>query len=120
MSRRILLQLALVVSVICLTILFVSKPVVTAHHIPHFDKYAHFAVFFFLTLLAELALKWNLWSKLAFVAIYGLFIEVLQHFVPHRSASLGDFIADAAGIICGSIALHLYQRFMQKRNLHKQ
>jgi VanZ family protein len=33
---------------------------------------------------------------------YGLLIEFVQHFLPYRSASLGDLLADAAGMAIGS------------------
>jgi VanZ family protein len=46
------------------------------------------------------------WSALTIV-IGGL-VEVAQHFVPMRSMSFDDFLADAAGAACGLLVALLW------------
>lgn len=65
------------------------------------DKIEHIAAFLVLSLLVDLS-----WPAIAFVPIklpgllaYGALIEVVQYFLPRRSASLLDLTADAVGIL---------------------
>jgi VanZ family protein len=65
------------------------------------DKVAHMLAFFVLSLLVD-----GSWPSLRFGAAkmlallgYGLSIEIVQHFVPRRSASLRDLAADGVGIL---------------------
>lgn len=73
-------------------------PVVRA---PINDKLLHFLAFFVLALLADCAwLKTRFgWRHFAGLALYGGTIEVLQYFVPGRSFSLLDLLADLAGVL---------------------
>ena len=65
------------------------------------DKVSHVLAFFVLSLLVD-----GSWPSLRFGALkmvgllgYGLFIEMVQHFVPRRSASFLDLVADGVGIL---------------------
>ncbi|OGW36449.1 MAG: hypothetical protein A2010_17185 [Nitrospirae bacterium GWD2_57_9] len=65
------------------------------------DKVSHMLAFFVLSLLVD-----GSWPTLRFGAAkvfslfgYGLFIEIVQHFLPRRSASLLDLAADGAAIL---------------------
>jgi VanZ family protein len=55
------------------------------------------------------------WRKFAPLGIYGLGIEGLQALVPGRVASLGDLLADAAGLVVyGLIAWVIGRRMRMK------
>jgi VanZ family protein len=83
------------------------------------DKLHHWAGFACLTLSAYLAfpgtrLFWLLlWPLLGSMAI-----ELGQSFLPQRSASLGDMLANALGVTCGMLAILVFRRY-QNRKLKK-
>ncbi|MEA3276936.1 MAG: VanZ family protein [Pseudomonadota bacterium] len=106
----------LVVSVLAVAPL--DQPPLTSH-----DKVNHILAFAVLAWLAdgaypgrELAVvRWG------FLLVYGLMIEVVQHFLPYREFSLLDFAADVFGILCyGALSLLIRRRqrsepFAQRR-----
>lgn len=64
------------------------------------DKLGHGLVFLFLSAIVDHAFatsKFGL-KKSAYLLAYGIFIEVVQHFIPERSFSILDMVADSAGI----------------------
>ena len=74
-----------------------------------YDKLGHFLVF---AVLGFWALKaWETSSQhrflLGFLAVYGLAIEIAQYFVPYRSFSVADWIADLLGIAFSVILFKL-------------
>jgi VanZ family protein len=64
------------------------------------DKANHFLAFYVLALLIDFSFpKTNLGiSKVITLLTYGILIEVIQSFIPNRSASLLDLVADGIGI----------------------
>ena len=74
------------------------------------DKLGHLLAFLALALLADGG--WPavpfLWRKALPLLLYGAAIEVLQHFIPNRSLSLGDWVADGAGILLYFILIRPY------------
>ena len=71
------------------------------------DKMAHAVTFFILTLLFRRALPkyYSTWALLG-LALLGFVIESVQYFIPWRSFSVADWIADMAGIVLYHL-LHL-------------
>ncbi len=67
---------------------------------PYWDKVQHLMVFVVLTNLAFLAYpKWR-WSMVVFLVAYGGLIEWMQSvFTVTRMPSVGDWLADIAGIL---------------------
>jgi len=64
------------------------------------DKLIHFSGFFVLAVLAMLAARNVSVNKLAILLIvYAALTEILQHFIPGRSFSVLDWVADTIGII---------------------
>ena len=64
------------------------------------DKFNHFFAFIVLSFLAHIAypkVQKFTWATALF--FYGLFIEGVQYFLPHREFSLLDLATDALGII---------------------
>lgn len=76
------------------------------------DKFAHLAGFFMLAWLADFSFPragYGL-NKILPLLGYGLLIEIIQFFLPYRSFSLLDVLADAAGIAIYGAALLLLGR----------
>ncbi|RLV60248.1 hypothetical protein D5018_08065 [Parashewanella curva] len=74
------------------------------------DKVGHFGSFFALAWLTYGAFKPKWYWLTSALAAYALLIEVIQGFLPYRSASLADFIADLAGVAAFYIALMSYHK----------
>lgn len=67
---------------------------------PHFDKLAHFCVFFALACMTEFSVNARIIYKIMALAIYGALIEVCQGAFFDREMSFWDWYADMAGVIC--------------------
>lgn len=79
------------------------------------DKLAHFGVYLVLGALLAFAVDrtgWPLWTAALLGVLYGASDEVHQLFVPGRSASVVDWIADAAGVCT---AVFLFARIRARR-----
>lgn len=65
------------------------------------DKILHFTAFFFMAFLVHAAYpKLFSLTKFTIPISYGAILEITQYFIPYRSASIGDFLADAGGTLC--------------------
>ena len=95
-SFRVLLVIALVVCTYLAT---------TRRHftlVEHFsDKIRHALAFSTLALLADFSFPQSRFQagKIAGLLGYGMLIEVIQYFLPYRSAEVLDVVADAAGLL---------------------
>ena len=76
------------------------------------DKFGHSAAFLCLAFLLDFASPSTDWCarKLLPLLAYGLFIEVVQYFLPYRTASLLDLAADGLGLLLYSLALPQLKR----------
>jgi len=84
------------------------------------DKMAHAITFFILTLLFSRGLPqyYGLWALVG-LAVFGFIIEGIQYFVPWRSFSVADWIADVVGIVLYHI-LHLIRvRFVKVKRARR-
>ena len=87
-------------------------------------KLAHFIEYFILGGL--LYLDWRFWGRgrlwLPFAA--GLAVagsdELLQSFVPGRSAQLSDVLLDGSGVLCALLAALLLERLLHRRKERRQ
>jgi VanZ family protein len=71
------------------------------------DKFSHVAAFLCLAFLSDFSWpdsKWNR-AKFGLLACYGLFIEIVQNFLPHRLFSLLDLAADILGLALYALIL---------------
>ena len=97
--------------------------------IRHPDKLEHFMLFFVFGILLRItashsrypSIRENAMLVALLVGIgYGALDEVHQMLVPHRFASVDDFIADAAGIIAAQIfivlVMWMYAKLQNARN----
>ena len=70
--------------------------------IPYIDKIFHFSAFLILSLFLDLSIEKTLLSSkaaLIFLVLYALSIELVQYFLPYRSAEVFDFVSDLLGIL---------------------
>ena len=91
----------------------------TQHH--HFDKFLHAGAFFGLTasiLFFIKRLSLNIWIA-AFMTFIGAMIELMQHYVPGRSGTLGDMAADMVGILLAFFIARLYHSKKNKNTVVK-
>ncbi|MBY6064944.1 VanZ family protein [Pseudidiomarina sediminum] len=80
---------------------------------PHIDKVVHFVFFFALAWAFYHAFPIPIVWALLILTAYGFLVEYVQGTLPHRSASYGDLLADAAG--AGSFYLYTWWRVMRHR-----
>lgn len=76
------------------------------------DKLQHAGAFFVLAFLLDFAWPrqpWQ-WTKWLPLLGYGLFIEIVQYFIPFREFSLWDLAADGLGLLLYGYALPLIKR----------
>jgi len=89
---------------IALTVVFILAIVQNDHvslDYEYADKIKHMSAFFMLSLLlnrASSSLKSRIRNMLALL-LFGIFIEVVQLYFPHRESSVADVVADFAGIV---------------------
>lgn len=76
------------------------------------DKLEHTAAFLTLAFLLDFAWPHRAWGsdKLLLLLAYGLFIEVVQYFLPYREFSLWDLAADSLGLIAYPLTIPLLKR----------
>jgi VanZ family protein len=76
------------------------------------DKLEHAAAFLALAFLLDFAWPHSGWHfrKAAPLLAYGLFIELVQYFLPYREFSLWDLAADGLGLALYPLALPLLKR----------
>ena len=87
-------------------VLFISYaaviPLEDGTSVPYIDKLLHFFTFLLLTLFMDLSIRKPLLSNkaaLIFLILYAFLIELVQYFLPYRSAEVFDFISDLLGIL---------------------
>lgn len=76
------------------------------------DKLSHILAFAVLAFLADFSWPQSPWSLTKAVPLlgYGLFIEAVQSFLPHRIFSMWDLVADALGLLVYPLLLPLLLR----------
>jgi len=67
--------------------------------IQYADKFKHTIAFFWLTLLSFLGWRNHWLVRFLFIIAFGALIEIVQHYLPYRSASIPDLLADTFGIL---------------------
>lgn len=46
---------------------------------------------------------------------YGVLIEIVQSFLPYRSAEMGDILADTVGLAVGILAMSTFEGILRKK-----
>ncbi len=102
--------LALLLAVVCY-FAFVPRP--PGLHFDNADKLQHMAAFVCLSACAALSLRpghSRLFSAGLAMLAFGLLIELVQFYIPERSADWQDVLADAVGIAAGLATVALARR----------
>lgn len=84
--------------------------------IPHFDKVAHFGVFFVLSGLLTFGFKPTNKTVYILAFCYGLAVELTQGLLAYRSASVPDLVADMLGVIAFVYLQPKIQQILIMRN----
>lgn len=81
-------------------------------HIPQYnDKLMHFLGYGVAGWSVTVALPgWPVWQRLLVLVVYSTGIEVIQHFLPPRTFSLGDILANVSGALLGIGSAELARR----------
>jgi len=71
------------------------------------DKVSHILAFYVLALFGDFSFPEHKFDpgKIFLLLAYGLFIEIIQYFLPYRTFSLLDLLADAVGLVLYSLSL---------------
>ncbi|MCL2912648.1 VanZ family protein [Shewanella corallii] len=96
-SRSRFFQFALLAALLVVSYLVFSRPSYP-QGIPHLDKVGHLGSFLLLSWLTFEAFRPRWFVLVPLMAGYALTIELVQAYLPYRSASLADFVADMLGV----------------------
>ncbi len=58
--------------------------------------------------------KKALYYQLLFLFLWGISIEILQYFIPNRSFSIADIIADSFGLLLAFLGFIFYRKLIKK------
>ncbi len=112
-------QVLLILTLIVISYLIFSRPSYS-QSIPHVDKIGHFGSFFVLAWLTHQAFKPKLSHLTVGLTLYAGLIEIVQSYLPYRSASWGDVLADLLGIAFFYLTLFCYREInTQMKNARK-
>ena len=104
-------RIILVLSIAIISILSI-KEVNIESSVNSLDKVLHFLCFSYLTLIAWLSRILNKDLHVYVIVLaYGILIEIIQRFLPHRSFEYSDIFADFVGIIVGLIIIKIFKNF---------
>ena len=76
------------------------------------DKANHFLAFFILYTLLYLGYHFKILKNLALLLAFGVQIELVQAFLPNRSFSLLDIVADMIGVAFGVMIIEILKRII--------
>lgn len=102
---------AAVLGILILAVTPLEYPVISGIN----DKLNHVLAFFALSLLADYSFPESRFNvRIVFsLIVYGIAIEVLQHFIPYRMFSLFDVTADVIGIALFRICRPLFKQYIE-------
>lgn len=100
-----------------------SRPVSSPVEFEHIDKIVHIIFYAFLAFLAARAVEVSQRGKkiklslilIIFVSMYGIFIEWYQSYIPTRTSSVADGIANFVGALLGVIVYAAYHGLKKER-----
>ena len=111
----------ILVCAIVLILSVINTGVLPKTDVPSADKIVHTIMYFGITLilmlnqtsyLREQITKRQLYFAFLFSVGFGTLMEVIQHFLPWRSGSVYDFIANTLGVV---LAIILFAIFTKKQ-----
>ena len=77
-----------------------------------YDKLNHFVAFLVLALLVDFSFPNSRFNtdKIFLLLGYGLSIEIIQYFLPHRMFSMLDIVADSLGLLAYGLLIPFIKR----------
>jgi VanZ family protein len=116
-NRIITIARVLFVAALLFTFYKATAPCLVEPQPPYKDKVLHAFAFFMLYLLAEQAFPEHrhFGRKVLFLVAFGVVIELVQFFLPWRSAEMMDVVADCAGIALCVAPASVIRRMMGLR-----
>ena len=112
----------ILVCTLVLILSIINTGVLPKTDVPSADKIVHTIMYFGITLilmlnqtryLREVISRKQMWFAFLFSVSFGTLMEIIQHFLPWRSGSIYDFIANTIGVIIAIvvmlIATHYYK-----------
>lgn len=86
------------------------------------DKVEHAGVFFILSLLLNRAsaTRGHRLRNVVVLSLFGVVIELIQHFIPHRSTSLNDALANIAGILIFQLLFSIYLFSIKRKQIRSK
>ena len=77
-----------------------------------YDKINHFAAFLVLAMLVDFSFPNSRFNsaKIFLLIVYGISLEIIQHFLPHRMFSLFDVAADSLGLFAYGLLIPSIKR----------
>ncbi len=77
-----------------------------------YDKINHFLAFLVLALLADFSFPNSRFNtdKIFLLIAYGISLEIIQYFLPHRMFSLLDIAADGLGLLAYGLLIPFIRR----------
>ncbi|QIZ75590.1 VanZ family protein [Ferrimonas lipolytica] len=104
----------LLIALVLVSYFVFSQPVGTRISIPNLDKISHFGAFLGLASLLQLASGLRRRWQMVWLTAYAALIEVVQYFLPYRSAEWLDLGADLAGALTFYLILLLVQQWPRR------
>ena len=113
-KQRVMIAFRLIL-VLILTFISWQATIRTGIEVPisNSDKLLHFLAFYTLAFLLDFAFPKSRFGVLKIIILigYGGLIEVVQSFLPYRSAELADLITDIIGISAYALTIPILRRF---------
>jgi VanZ family protein len=105
-------RLGFVTSILTISFLALIEPASFSSQSLINDKILHFLCFAYLTILCKFArfFDQDIWVYVIVLG-YGILIEIVQLYIPHRSFEFLDILADLIGIFFASLFLKLSKDF---------
>lgn len=84
------------------------------------DLVQHFSGYLVLMILAILAYEKRQLAMFVSLFMYSILIEVIQYFLPYRTFSLADILANLCGLVSGAVLWLCFRYFSKKWKSHRQ
>jgi VanZ family protein len=100
-------------SILIASVMPVSGPKTNlpADKIVHFVFYGMTSILLFRHFIKKASLNRAFYTSVALASMYGAAMEVVQYFLPYRSFSLGDMVANMLGAFAGCL---LYMKWKSR------
>jgi len=92
-------QISLIANFLLSLFFFFQQGIHSGVSLPHIDKAGHFIAFFVLAICVDLGTRANKYLAMFLLVGYGILVEFVQSHIPGREASIGDIVADSAGVL---------------------